>query len=102
MVPTQGRLGGGEVSCQMPWWWLTRQGELEVRNSGEWKQHSEPCGGDGRGQRLRMTEEQLLFCFLKFNLFWAVLGLHCCLGFSLVAAPRLLTAVTSIVADRGL
>ena len=69
---------------------------------GEWKQHSEPCGGDGRGQRLRMTEEQLLFCFLKFNLFWAVLGLHCCLGFSLVAAPRLLTAVTSIVADRGL
>ena len=49
-----------------------------------------------------MTGKQLLFCFLKFNLFWAVLGLHCCLGFSLVAAPRLLTAVTSIVADRGL
>lgn len=50
MVPTQGRLGGGEVSCQMPWWWLTRQGELEVRNSevngSSTQNHVVEMGGD--------------------------------------------------------
>ena len=44
-------------------------------------------------------------------LFWAVLGLHCCTGFSLVAASmgyslaevlRLLIVVASLVAKHGL
>ena len=54
------------------------------------------------------------FCFFfkqKFYLFLAVLGLFCCVGFSLVAASggyspvavlRLLIAVASLVAEHGL
>ena len=56
--------------------------------------------------------EILFYTFLVlFIYFLAVLGLHCCIGFSLVAASRgysltvlhrLLTAVTSRVAEHGL
>ena len=35
-------------------------------------------------------------------IFLAVLGLHCCMGFSLVALHRLLITVTSPVAEHGL
>ena len=39
-----------------------RAGGEKLRS--EWKHHSEPCSGDGRGQRLRMrTEEEIWFCF---------------------------------------
>ena len=39
---------------------------------------------------------------LSIYLFLAVLGLHCCMGFSLIAVHRLLTAVASLVAEHGL
>jgi len=53
----------------------------------------------------------LKFIILFIYLFWAVLGLHCCMGFSLVAASRgylliagwgVLIAVASLVAGHGL
>ena len=53
---------------------------------------------------------EALFLFFKIDLFLAVLGLHCCLGFSLVSVSRgspvvamcrLLIAVDSLVAEHG-
>ena len=40
--------------------------------------------------------------YLYIYLFLAVLGLSCCLGFSLVVSCGLLTAVASLVEGRGL
>ena len=46
------------------------------------------------------------FFFFNMYLFWAVLGLHCCIGFFLVAKVGatlgLLIAETSLVAEHGL
>ena len=53
---------------------------------------------------------EALFLFVKINLFLAVLGLHCCLGSSLVSVSRgssvvamcrLLIAMDSLVAEHG-
>ena len=44
-----------------------------------------------------------MFPFFKFvYILLAVLGLHCCRGYSLVVALGLLIVVTSLVAERGL
>ena len=40
--------------------------------------------------------------FLNNNLFLAVLGLHCCMGFSLVAVHGLLTVVASLAVEHRL
>ena len=46
---------------------------------------------------------QNLFNFFFFiYLFMAVLGLHCCTGFSLVVVLGLLIVVASLVAEHGL
>ena len=42
------------------------------------------------------------FFKIPFIYFWAVLGLCCCAGFSLVAGHGLLTVVASVVAQNGL
>ena len=43
------------------------------------------------------------FCpFKKTSLFMAALLLHCCMGYSLVAACRLLMAVASLIAEHRL
>ena len=44
----------------------------------------------------------LVHGFLKIYLFLAVLGLHCCTGFSLVVVCKLLIMVDSLVAEHGL
>ena len=43
-----------------------------------------------------------IFIYLFIYLFLAVLGLRCCVGFSLVAVGRLLLAVASLAAEQGL
>ena len=40
--------------------------------------------------------------FLKFYLFWGVLGLCCCMGFALVGVCGILIAVASLVVEQGL
>ena len=56
----------------------------------------------GPGISGRLTTLGLFFYLFFFYLFLAVVGLRCCLGFSLVVAPRLLTAVASLVGEHGL
>ena len=43
-----------------------------------------------------------LIGFFKIYLFLAVLGLPCCVGYSLVVVHGLLVAVTPLVAEHGL
>ena len=60
-------------------------------------------------EELLSTVLILLSSILKFNFFLAVLGLRCCVGFSLVVSQgyslvvvlRLLAAVASLVAEPG-
>ena len=58
-----------------------------------------------------LVSPHFFLLFLFIHLFLAMLSLHCSMGFSLVAASRgyslvvvcrLLTAVASLVAERGL
>lgn len=51
--------------------------------------------------RLAPELENLYFIYLCISLL-AVLGLHCCAGFSLVVACRLLTAAASLVEEHRL
>ena len=58
-----------------------------------------------------LREVPFLFAYFHFYLFFAVRGLHCCVGFSLVAASGgyslvvlhgLLIVVASLVGEHGL
>lgn len=64
-MPTQGHLGGGRTQlsdASVAWGlWTGQRGE---KLGGEWKQHSEPWRGGGRGQWLRVRTEELGFIYL--------------------------------------
>ena len=64
-----------------------------IRHAGTTSVHR-----SARGRQLA----QRLFFFNKLSFFLSVLGLHCCAGFSLVAARKLLVAVASPVAEHRL
>ena len=58
----------------------------------EWSAFSQPSGSSPnvspKAETKNLVESFLFFFFPWFYLFLAVLGLHCCMGFSLVAASR--------------